>query len=220
MPGKDEPYGVMFMMDEFPTLGKMEQFLSGIAYFRGYRVKLFLIIQDTQQLKGVYEDAGMNSFLSNSSYRCTFAANNFETGELISKLIGTKTVASESMNRPKYLDMNPASRSVHMSKTQRALLLPQEVIGLDRNMQIILIEASPPILCYKIKYYEDKFFTKKLLKAPPLPTQRIDIIGKDGKVRGGNSNSQKSEVPDIKMLTGNKDEKFEEKTKKDEKAGT
>lgn len=49
-------------MDEFPTLGKMEQFQTGIAYFRGYRVRLFLIVQDTEQLKGIYEEAGMNSF--------------------------------------------------------------------------------------------------------------------------------------------------------------
>lgn len=198
MPGKDEPYGVMFMMDEFPTLGKMEQFLSGIAYFRGYRVKLFLIIQDTQQLKGVYEDAGMNSFLSNSTYRVTFAANNIETAKLISELIGNKTVASESMNRPKYLDLNPASRSVHLSKTQRALLLPQEIITLDRDIQIILIEASPPIMCRKIKYYADKFFTKKLMKAPPLPQQTIDIIGKDGKTKS----SSADETPGMRMIEG------------------
>lgn len=208
MPAKDEPYGIMFMMDEFPTLGKMEQFLSGIAYFRGYRVKLFLIIQDTQQLKGVYEDAGMNSFLSNSTYRVTFAANNIETAKLISELIGNKTVASESMNRPKYLDLNPASRSIHMSKTQRALLLPQEIITLSRDLQIILIEASPPIMCNKIKYYQDKFFTKKLLKAPPLPQQKIDIIsskgGKSTNVTQQNSPqaSNQNEVPEMKMIAG------------------
>lgn len=210
MPGKDEPYGVMFMLDEFPTLGKMEQFLSGIAYFRGYRVKLFLIIQDTQQLKGVYEDAGMNSFLSNSTYRITFAANNVETAKLISEIIGNKTVASESMNRPKYLDLNPASRSVHMSKTQRALLLPQEIITLDRDIQIILIEASPPIMCKKIKYYADNFFKKRLMKCPPLPQQIIDIIGKDGKAKS----SQMSEVqPDMKLITGHADEKAPDKNK-------
>jgi type IV secretion system protein VirD4 len=172
MPSKDEPYGVMYMMDEFPTVGKLEQFLAGIAYFRGYRVKLFLIVQDTQQLKGTYEDSGMNSFLSNSTYRITFAANNIETAKLISELIGNKTTISESMNRPKFFDLNPASRSIHMSKTQRALLLPQEVIGLPRTDQIILIEASPPIRCKKILYYKDKFFTSKLMKPPPIPKQK------------------------------------------------
>jgi type IV secretion system protein VirD4 len=46
MPADDEPYGVMFLLDEFPTLGKMEQFMFGIAYFRGYHVRLFLVVQD------------------------------------------------------------------------------------------------------------------------------------------------------------------------------
>jgi len=210
MPAKDEPYGIMFMMDEFPTLGKMEQFLSGIAYFRGYRVKLFLIIQDTQQLKGVYEDAGMNSFLSNSTYRVTFAANNIETAKLISELIGNKTVASESMNRPKYLDLNPASRSIHMSKTQRALLLPQEIITLSRDLQIILIEANPPIMCNKIKYYQDSFFTKKLMKPIALPQQKIDIISSKG---GKSSIKQaagptKDEVPEMKMIADHPDAQY------------
>lgn len=210
MPEKDEPHGCMFLMDEFPTLGKMEQFLSGIAYFRGYHVKLFLIVQDTQQLKGTYEDAGMNSFLSNSTYRVTFAANNVETAKLISELIGNKTVSSESMNKPKYFDMNPASRSVHMSKTQRALLLPQEVITLDRNKQIILIEATPPIMCNKIKYWSDPFFKKRLLKSIELPTQKIEVIGRGGKATSGSGGASKDgqmrdETPEVKLLQGHPD---------------
>lgn len=171
MPGPDEPYGVMFLMDEFPTLGKMEQFMYGIAYFRGYRVRLFLIVQDTQQLKGIYEDSGMNSFLSNSTYRITFAANNVETAELISKLIGNKTIDQVSASKPKFLDFNPSARSLNVSKGQRALLLPQEVIALPRDEQIILIESSPPIKCKKIIYYEDKFFKKRLLKQIEVPKQ-------------------------------------------------
>jgi type IV secretion system protein VirD4 len=168
---KEDPYGVMFLLDEFPTLGKMEQFKTGIAYFRGYNVRLFLIIQDTEQLKGTYEEAGMNSFLSNSTYRITFSANNMETANLISQLCGNKTVEQESHNRPKFLDLNPASRSLHVSEVQRALLLPQEVILLPRDEQIVLIESFPPIKSKKIKYYDDNFFKKRLLPPIPVPTQ-------------------------------------------------
>lgn len=171
LPSADEPYGVMFMMDEFPTLGKMDQFMTGIAYFRGYHVRLFLIIQDTQQLKGIYEEHGMNSFLSNCTYRITFAANNYETANLISQLCGNKTVDQVSQNKPKFLDFNPASRSMSVSKTQRALLLPQEVINLPRDEQILLIESSPPIKSNKIKYYEDSFFKKRLLSPIKIPQQ-------------------------------------------------
>ncbi len=171
LPSEADPYGVMFMLDEFPTLGKMEQFMSGIAYFRGYNVRLFLIIQDTEQLKGIYEESGMNSFLSNATYRVTFAANNYETANLISQLCGNKTVDQVSSNKPRFLDFNPASRSLNVSKAQRALLLPQEVIGLPRDEQILLIEASPPIKSKKIKYYEDGFFKKRLMPPINIPQQ-------------------------------------------------
>lgn len=171
MPGPDEPYGVMFLMDEFPTLGKMEQFKAGIAYFRGYKVRLFLIIQDTQQLKGTYEDAGMNSFLSNSTFRITFAANNYETANLISQLCGNKTVEQTSFNKPLFFDLNLSTRTQNVSKVQRALLLPQEVIQLPRDDQIVLIESFPPIRSKKIKYYEDRSFTSKLKPPSFVPTQ-------------------------------------------------
>jgi len=171
MPQPHEKFGVLMLMDEFPTLGKMEQFLAGIAYFRGYRVRLFLIIQDTEQLKGIYEESGMNSFLSNSTYRITFAANNMETANLISQLLGNKTATQISYNKPKYLDLNPGARSLHLSETQRALLLPQEVIQLPRDEQIILIESQPPIKSKKIFYFKDKFFTKRLLKKIAIPKQ-------------------------------------------------
>lgn len=185
MPTPDEVHGVMFMMDEFPTLGKMEQFMSGIAFFRGYKVRLFLIIQDTQQLKGTYEDSGMNSFLSNSTFRVTFAANNYETANLISQLCGNKTVESESAGKPKFLDFNPGSRTVNVSKAQRALLLPQEVIGLPRNEQIILIESQPPIKSQKIIYYAHPLFKKRLIKPVPLPQQEPYDPRKHNNAQGG-----------------------------------
>jgi type IV secretion system protein VirD4 len=171
LPQPDEKYGVMMMMDEFPTLGKMEQFQAGIAYFRGYNVRLFLIIQDTEQLKGIYEESGMNSFLSNATYRITFAANNMETANLISQLLGNKTAQQISYNKPKYLDLNPGARSLHISETQRALLLPQEVIQLPRDEQIILIESEPAIKSKKIKYFEDRLFKKRLLPKVEIPMQ-------------------------------------------------
>ncbi len=171
MPTPDETHGVLFLMDEFPSLGEMPQFKVGIAYFRGFKVKLFLIVQDTQQLKGIYEEAGMNSFLANSYYRITYSANNIDTANMISQMIGNKTVVQTSSNRPTFVDFNPASRTQHVSETQRALLLPQEVITLPRDEQIILIESFNPIKCKKIFYYKDPFFTKRLMDKIPLPTQ-------------------------------------------------
>lgn len=171
MPTKEEKIGVMMLLDEFPTLGEMNEIKVGIAYYRGYKVKVFLIVQDTDQLKDIYKDAGMNSFLSNCSYRITFAANNATTAKMISELLGNKTVVSESGSKPKYLDLNPGSRTVSVSKDSRNLLMPQEIITLPRDEQIILIESKNPIKCNKIKYYQDKTFTKRLLPKTFVPKQ-------------------------------------------------
>ena len=162
-----EKYSVMFLLDEFPTLGKMEIFQSSIAYFRGYRVKLFLIVQDTQQLKSIYEESGMNSFLSNCMFRISYAANNYETARFISDLLGTKTVDNESSNKGSALSGGGGGGSV--SAASRHLLMPQEVITLPRDEQIIMIEAQPPIRCKKIFYYKDKLFTDRLLEKSTVP---------------------------------------------------
>ena len=193
MPTAEDKFGVLFLMDEFPTLGQMEQFKQGIAYFRGYKVRLFLIIQDTEQLKGIYEDSGMNSFLSNTTYRITFAANNVETANLISQLVGNKTVQQESFNKPKFFDLNPASRSLHVSEIQRALLLPQEVIMLPRDEQIILIESTSPIRSKKILYYKEPMFKRRMLAKTFVPTQEPYDPSKAQKAREDSKPQKPSE---------------------------
>ena len=171
LPTKDEKLGVMMLLDEFPTLGEMNEIKTGIAYYRGYKVKVFLIVQDTDQLKDIYKDAGMNSFLSNCTYRITFAANNATTADMISKLLGQKTIVNESSSKPKFLDLNPGSRTVNVTKTGRELLKPQEILTLPRDEQIILIESKNPVRCNKIMYYKDKMFTKRLLPQTFVPKQ-------------------------------------------------
>lgn len=171
MPTKEDKLGVMMLLDEFPTLGTMNEIKVGIAYYRGYKVKLFLIVQDTDQLKDIYKEAGMNSFLSNSTFRITFAANNATTAKMISDLLGQKTITNESGSKPKYLDLNPGSRNVSISKAGRSLLMPQEIITLPRDEEIILIESKNPVRCNKIKYYQDKMFTKRLLPQTFVPKQ-------------------------------------------------
>lgn len=173
LPTKQEKYGVLMLLDEFPTLGDMQEIKVGIAYYRGYKVKLFLIVQDTEQLKDIYKDAGMNSFMSNSYYRITFAANNTGTAKMISDLLGETSIESEDAKKTKYINLSPGANDVTISKKKRALLMPQEVITLPRDEEIIVIESKPPVRCNKIKYYEDKTFIKRArMPVSYVPTQK------------------------------------------------
>jgi len=172
---KKEPYGVLFLMDEFASLGRMTHFEQASAYFRGYRVRFMMIIQDLPQLERHYERAGLHSFLGMSKVKVTFTADNYETAEVISKSLGTfgADTQSNSKSRKMGLSLNSGSRSESHSKMARALLLPQEVLQLPPDDEIILIEAVPPIRAKKIRYFEQPVFQKRLV--PPISIPRVPI---------------------------------------------
>jgi type IV secretion system protein VirD4 len=118
-----------------------------------------------------------------------------QTANLISQLIGNKTATQISYNKPKYLDLNPGARSLHVSNVQRALLLPQEVIQLPREDQIILIESQPPVKCKKIIYFKERFFMSRISKKIPIPKQEPNMVSmskKDDKKENDKNSSESS----------------------------
>ena len=46
--------GLLLMLDEFPSYGKLEVFEEALAYIAGYGIKAYLINQDMSQLWGAY----------------------------------------------------------------------------------------------------------------------------------------------------------------------
>ena len=46
---------------------------------------------------------------------------------------------------------------------------------LNRKLEIVMVEASPPVKARKIIYYRDGNFKKRLL--PPAPKPKIDLEG-------------------------------------------
>ena len=76
------------------------------------------------------------------------------------------------------MDFNPASRSLSVSQTQRALLLPQEVINLPRDEQILLIESSPPIKSQKIKYYYRQIERDDFEKQHTKDEDRLGLVAR------------------------------------------
>ena len=61
------------------------------------------------------------------------------------------------------------------SEQRRALLLPQEFKELGSERLVVIFENCKPILGEKIRYYRDKAFTSRLLKAPAVPRMDMDL---------------------------------------------
>ena len=96
------PVPVLFMLDEFPQLGRMAMIESNIAQMRQFGIKLWTVWQHVEQMKKIYPDSWAD-FMATAEAKITFTANDVETREYFSKLSGerlfTHKTRSEAVNR-------------------------------------------------------------------------------------------------------------------------
>jgi len=173
-PLEDEPHKVLFLLDEFASLGRMDALAKSIAFLRGYGVRMALIVQGLAQLENLYHGAGAQDIIQNCGLQLFFASNDSRTTSYISEQCGNQTVRSTSRNYPMGLVTTNGSRSV--SHVSRPLLLPQEVRWLDPEQAILLKENCRPTLLRKIRYYKDAAYTRHIAPPLPVPVLRVDAI--------------------------------------------
>ena len=77
---------ILFMMEEFAVLGHMEIMERTAAYFPGFGVKLWAVLQDTTQLRRYYQNS-WESFLGNAGLVQCFANGDQSTLEYISNAL-------------------------------------------------------------------------------------------------------------------------------------
>ena len=151
---------MMLMLDEFPAFGKVPLLEKALAYIAGYGMKAVIIAQALNQLKNVYGDR--NTILDNCmvSVYYTPTPSDKETPQLISDILGEKTIKVKNQSSKKMgvgLDGNISENSMG-----RRLLTPEEVRNkLSDKRNIIAFGGKYPLMGYKIRYYLEKYFLDK-----------------------------------------------------------
>jgi type IV secretion system protein VirD4 len=120
---------LLFLIDEFPSLKRMEIFADALSYMAGFGLKAYLITQDIRQIVDEY---GRNeSIVSNCQVRVAFAPNQYDTAELLSKMTGTQTIRKASFNFSGSRMSPVLDRvSTHMDEIERPLMTPDEIMRL------------------------------------------------------------------------------------------
>ncbi len=156
---------LLLMLDEFPALGRLEFFESGLAFFAGYGVRCFLIAQSLNQLDKAY---GTNSaILDNCHVRLAFAPNDERTAKRLSDALGTMTEHRSQRNLAGHRLSPWLSRlAVAEQETPRALLTPGEILQLPADDALVLVSGTPPIRAKKLRYFDDENFRTRQLPPP------------------------------------------------------
>lgn len=165
-PGRDEPHGVLVLIDEFASLGRMDLVVDKMPFMAGFGVKLFLVIQGLAQLDRLYGPSGRELVLANAGLQIFFASNDDQTSRYISERLGTYTETQKSRSRSTpILGGGNGSITTSLQYHARELMKPQEVRTLPRDREIIFVESRRPVLASKIVYHTDPTFTARLLHA-------------------------------------------------------
>lgn len=169
-------HSLLLLLDEFPTLGRLEFFQDALAYLAGYGIKAMLIAQDLSQLYKAYGER--ESIISNCHVRVALTPNKVETAELISRMSGVQTVLQHSRNiSGRRTGWMLANISEGLSEVRRPLMTADEVLRLPPTQEMVFVAGHHPILATRFRYYEHEEFARRSRIPAPTETMRLDREG-------------------------------------------
>ena len=186
---KDNPYRLLYLIDEFPQLGNMQEFADALSYMAGYGCKALLITQDIEQLKDPRAYGDHETITANCHVRIAYAPNTQRTAELLSSMTGKTTIQQQTIN---ISGSRTSSGQNHMSTSlnfvARDLLTPSEVSTLRKPSKVdpgtdkerivgpgqalVFFAGEPPILGVQILYFLNPTMLAKT-KIPHPPSSHL-----------------------------------------------
>lgn len=184
---KGYKHRLLGMIDEFPSLGKLEILQESLAFVAGYGIKFYLICQDLNQLKSRETGYGPDETItSNCHVQNAYPPNRVETADHLSKLTGQTTILKENVTtsgkRHSAL-LGNVSRTTQ--EVQRALLTVDECLRMpgpkkdaegqieEAGDMVVYVAGYPAIYGRQPLFFQDEIFAARA--AIPEP-EKSDII--------------------------------------------
>lgn len=173
---------LLMMLDEFPSLGRLDIMQESLGFLAGYGIKCYLICQDINQLKSRETGYGHDESITSSCHiQNAYPPNRMETAEHLSKLTGQTTVIKEQITtsgRRTSALLGQVSRTIQES--QRPLLTPDECLRMPGPVKndrgdieqagdmVIYVAGFPAIYGRQPLYFKDPVFqARAAISAPP-----------------------------------------------------
>lgn len=148
---KNYKHRLLCMLDEFPSLGKLEILQESLAFVAGYGMKFYLICQDINQLRSRETGYGPDETItSNCHVQNAYPPNRIETAQHLSKLTGITTVVKDAITTSgKRISFFMGQVSKTFQEVQRPLLTDDECMrmpGPKKDAQGQIIEAGDMVV--------------------------------------------------------------------------
>jgi type IV secretion system protein VirD4 len=155
IPGDDEPYQVLLMLDEFYHVGRMDSLISKITISAGYGFRMAIVMQDLAQLDELYGRNTRITTVSGSQIKLFIQINDLETSEFVSEMLGERTeIYKTPIQRPGQGIFAPRVWAPHYMP--RPLRSPLELREMSDRLSILMVKNSPSFQLTKIRHYLDR----------------------------------------------------------------
>lgn len=194
---KTYKHRLLCMIDEFPSLGKLDILQESLAFVAGYGLKFYLICQDINQLKSREGGYGPDETItSNCHIQNAYPPNRRETAEHLSKLTGQTTIVKEQVTTSGGRSspvLGQVSKS--MQEVQRLLLTEDECLRMpgpqkDANGMItaagdmvVFVAGFPMIYGVQPLYFQDPVFVARAAVPEPEETDRLRTLSQEELIR-------------------------------------
>ncbi|GAB2881043.1 conjugal transfer protein TraG [Pseudoduganella ginsengisoli] len=183
---KTYKHRLLGMVDEFPSLGKLDILQESLAFVAGFGLKFYLICQDINQLKSREEGYGPDETISSNCHvQNAYPPNRVETAEHLSKLTGTTTVLKEAITvSGKRTAAMQGQVSKTMQETQRPLLTPDEAqrmpgprkeneLIVEAGDMVVYVAGYPAIYGKQPLFFKDPVFAARAAVPEPEVSDRL-----------------------------------------------
>lgn len=146
--GKD----VLFILEEFPTLGYMRQIEAAAGLMAGYDVKLWTVMQDLSQIKALYPNS-WETFLGNAGIVEAFGNTDSTTLEYLSKRLGNSLSVQEQPENPSLNAQQGGASLIRDTIVNVPLAAPHEIaLGFAREQQnkLVMLAGKKPFTLKRI----------------------------------------------------------------------
>jgi type IV secretion system protein VirD4 len=173
---KPLPLPVLFMLDEFGTIGRLSAVSQAYGLMSGLQMMIWAFVQDLVQLKRDYPEE-WETFVGNSYAISGFSIMDQFTANYFSNLLGYTTLEEISVLTAKKRESvfgDPNYSSMNDRTFGRALMQPSEIRGIRNDFGIFQGRGLPKIF-QRVTYHEDPLFLKRSRPDPHFPEMKEKI---------------------------------------------
>ena len=156
---EDNTTPILFLIDEFPRLGKIEVVSNGLATLRSKKIHIALIVQSKSQLNAIYGKDTAEVIADNCTYKAILKASEPNTQEWCSKLVGTYDKMKKSSSYQADVMGVGKGQGTSSSTEEKRIIKPEEFAYLT---DVVCVFPNGYKRLEKANYYEDSTFTSKM----------------------------------------------------------